>query len=107
MDTVRLIYAYGSTDPTDNVLSSSDYHGATNRGSKSVYLLDPESPVTSIPNDAVTYDLVMDNVSIDQWGDRLYPLCVLVVDDEFPCFSILYHTVPIRRTIANSFLHLQ
>ncbi|KAF6023519.1 moxd1 [Bugula neritina] len=57
--TTRLIYAFGDTDPTNNVLSSLNYHGATNRGVKSVYLLDTASkiPDESLPNDLQYFDL--------------------------------------------------
>ena len=61
--TTRLIFAYGSTDPADNVLQSSDYHGG-NRGAKSVYLLDPQSPTNSIPDDALHFDLLTNSVSV-------------------------------------------
>jgi len=63
--TTRLIYAFGDTDPTNNVLSSLNYHGATNRGVKSVYLLDTASkiPDESLPDDLQYFDLTVTNVS--------------------------------------------
>jgi len=31
-DTLRVIYAFGSTDPKGSDITDADYHGATNRG---------------------------------------------------------------------------
>jgi len=31
-DTIRLIYAHGSSDPEGDDITSSNYHGSTNRG---------------------------------------------------------------------------
>jgi len=60
-----VIYAFGDTDPTNNVLTSSNYHGATNRGVKSVYLLDAASkiPDESLPDDLQYFDLTVTDVS--------------------------------------------
>ena len=61
-DTVRLIYAYGLTDPSDNDFSPRDYHSPGRRGSKSVYLLDPEPAVHSLPEDTLIIDMTATDV---------------------------------------------
>ncbi|KAF6023515.1 moxd1 [Bugula neritina] len=72
--TTRLIYAFGDTDPTNNVLSSSNYHGATKRGVKSVYLLDTASkiPDESLPDDLQYFDLTVTNYHVPATDTTYY-----------------------------------
>ncbi|KAF6023516.1 hypothetical protein EB796_018164 [Bugula neritina] len=72
--TTRLIYAFGDTDPTNNVLSSLNYHGATNRGVKSVYLLDTASkiPDDSLPDDLQYFDLTVTNYHVPATDTTYY-----------------------------------
>ena len=61
-DTVRLIYAYGLSDPAGGALGYSDYHHS-GRGVRSVYLLEPARPVpTERADDLVTFDMLCPEV---------------------------------------------
>lgn len=62
MDTARLIYAYGMTDPLNNVLTPLDYHNKHARGTKSIHLFDSASPMVDVPEDALRYDLLNEEV---------------------------------------------
>lgn len=62
MGTTRLLWAYGSKDPVNNAIVWNDYHGASKRGAKSVYLFDPQPESENIPNDARNLDLLQDRV---------------------------------------------
>lgn len=64
MDTTKLIYAYGSEDPKDDTLTSSAYHGDQTRGTKSIYLFDPVPPASNVPEDALTFDITVNQVVI-------------------------------------------
>ena len=59
--TTRLIYAFGDTDPADSS-APTEYHGTRNRGSKSIYLLEPKDTAPPKPDDALIYDVLNDNV---------------------------------------------
>ncbi|CAG0900730.1 unnamed protein product [Darwinula stevensoni] len=59
-DTIHVIYAYGDSDPAGD---DPPYHGPVNRGSKSLYLLDP--PLGEIPADpSIKKWLVTSNMTI-------------------------------------------
>ena len=60
--TTRLIYAYGDKDPTDSS-APTEYHGSTNRGVKSVYLLMPPAKAPELPADAQTFEMKVSSVS--------------------------------------------
>ena len=53
-----MIYAI-SPDGSDDI----NYHGATSRGSKSLYLRRKVGTDTKIPDDAITMDITVNNVS--------------------------------------------
>ena len=53
-----MIYAI-SPDGSDDI----SYHGATSRGSKSLYLRRKVGTDTKIPDDAITMDITVNNVS--------------------------------------------
>ena len=58
-----MIWAFGSSDPTSETsLSSADYHG-NNRGTAARRLLDPPGPPAKLPDDAVSIELHLDQVS--------------------------------------------
>lgn len=63
-DTTRIIYAYGAADPTGNEFAASDKHASSNRGSKSMYLLENQQAVEAVPDDALTYDMLIDKVGV-------------------------------------------
>lgn len=69
--TTRLIYAYGSADPVDNVLQSSDYH-SSNRGAKSIYLLDPQTAANALPQDSLTHDFLTNDYEIPNQDTEYY-----------------------------------
>ena len=58
-DTQRVIYAI-SPDGSDDL----SYHTATNRGAKSLYLRRKVGTDTKVPDDAITMDITVDNVSV-------------------------------------------
>ncbi|XP_067938800.1 DBH-like monooxygenase protein 1 homolog [Watersipora subatra] len=63
--TTHLIYAYRTSDPENNLFSSRDYHEFTNRGTKSVYLLDSKTrSKPSLPDDIQTFDITARNFSV-------------------------------------------
>ena len=57
-DTIRVIFSF--TDP-ENV-TGLDYHGSSNRGSKSVLLLNYNGDSQSLPDDAISLDVVVSEV---------------------------------------------
>ena len=59
--TTRLIYAYGDSDPVDSS-APTEYHGSDNRGAKSVYLLETNTPAPSQPQGALIYEIVTNQV---------------------------------------------
>ncbi|CAG0897730.1 unnamed protein product [Darwinula stevensoni] len=67
-DTIKVIYAYGETDPDG---ADPYYHGIDNRGTKSLYLLDP--PLGEIPDDPsikewiVSREMVIPEVDTTYW----------------------------------------
>jgi len=69
--TTRLIFAYGSSDPANNALSSGDYHNS-NRGAKSIYLLDPKTSASALPDDALTWDLLTNSYEIPNTDTTYY-----------------------------------
>ena len=54
-----MIYAI-SPDSSDDL----SYHTATNRGAKSLYLRRKVGTDTKVPDDAITMDITVDNVSV-------------------------------------------
>ncbi|XP_067939715.1 DBH-like monooxygenase protein 2 homolog [Watersipora subatra] len=64
--TTRLLYAYQLWDPEDNKLTSADYHGATKKGSKNIYLLDSKTGkrVAPLPDDVQTFDITVKNYTV-------------------------------------------
>ena len=56
MDTIRLIYSYGSSDDLA-------YHGADQRGTASTFLLNPQGATPEMEDDVWYWDLLNDNVS--------------------------------------------
>ncbi|XP_064598301.1 DBH-like monooxygenase protein 1 homolog [Liolophura sinensis] len=53
-DTTRVIWAYKDTDLSES--SGSLYHGTHHRGSKSIFLLNPQSVRPEMPKDAITME---------------------------------------------------
>jgi len=60
--TMRLIYSYKDTDPTSE--NSLAYHGATQRGSKSIQLLSDNTQPQTLPSNAQYMDFLNANLSI-------------------------------------------
>jgi len=59
-DTMRLLYAYYSDDPTPrpgSKLGSLSYHGPTQRGFRSLYLMERVNLDTPVPQDLLSWDL--------------------------------------------------
>ena len=59
-DTTRVIYSFTDTDPED--ITGLDYHGNTNRGTKSVILLNYNEDGQSLPEDAFSIDILVSEV---------------------------------------------
>lgn len=61
-DTTRVIWAYKGTDLTES--GGSLYHGTLHRGSKSIFLLNPQSVPPEMPEDVVTIEFRNDDVNM-------------------------------------------
>ena len=59
-DTTRIIYSFTDTDPED--ITGLDYHGNTNRGTKSVVLLNYNDIAEDLPEDAISMDILISDV---------------------------------------------
>ena len=59
-DTIRVIFSFTDTDPED--VTGLDYHGSSNRGSKSVLLLNYNGDSQNLPEDAISLDVVVSEV---------------------------------------------
>ena len=59
-DTIRMIFSFTDTDPDD--ITGLDYHGSSNRGTKSVILLNYYGGGQSLPEDAISLDVVVSEV---------------------------------------------
>ncbi|XP_067947435.1 DBH-like monooxygenase protein 1 homolog [Watersipora subatra] len=95
--TTRLIYAYQTSDPKDNRFTSTDYHGYTNRGSKSVYLLESTtgSKPTSFPADAKTLDFRVNNYNVPAEDTTYY--CAFITP---PKLEEIHHIISIEPFIS-------
>ena len=56
-DTIRVIFSFTETDPED--ITGLDYHGSSNRGTKSVILLNYNEDSQSLPDDAFSLDILI------------------------------------------------
>ena len=56
-----MIYSFTDTDPED--ITGLDYHGSSNRGTRSVVLLYYNDIAESLPDDAISMDIVITEVS--------------------------------------------
>nr|XP_018667095.1 DBH-like monooxygenase protein 1 isoform X3 [Ciona intestinalis] len=56
-DTIKVIYAYGNTDPTGSDIVGSNYH-STNRGARSLIFLNNGGASTQTITNALTYDML-------------------------------------------------
>ena len=59
-DTIRVIFSFTDTDPDD--ITGLDYHGSFNRGTKSVIVLNYNGGSQSLPEDAISLDVVVSEV---------------------------------------------
>ena len=59
-DTIRVIFSFTETDPED--ITGLDYHGSSNRGTKSVILLNYNGGSQNLPEDAISLDVVVSEV---------------------------------------------
>ena len=64
-DTIRVIYSFTDTDPED--ITGLDYHGGSNRGTRSVILLYYNDVAESLPDDVVSMDIVITEVSLNRY----------------------------------------
>ena len=62
-DTIRVIYSFTDTDPED--ITGLDYHGSTNRGSKSVLLLSYNGDDQTLPEDSISMDFLISEVKFE------------------------------------------
>ena len=70
-DTIRVIFSFTDTDPED--ITGLDYHG-TNRGTKSVILLNYNDGGQTLPDDAFHMDFRVTEVSMEiQWWIQDFP----------------------------------
>lgn len=95
-DTQRLIYAWGNTDPDEDDIVITDYHGA-NRGVESLlFLPSPDSPSTDLPEGPtyLTHDFLNENFEIP--ADDTYYNCRLF---KMPELTEKHHIVKIEPII--------
>ena len=62
-DTIRVIYSFTDTDPED--ITGLDYHGSSNRGTKSVILLNYNEGGQTLPEDAFHMDFRVTEVCME------------------------------------------
>ena len=63
-DTIRVIYSFTDTDPED--ITGLDYHGSSNRGTKSVLLLSYNNVNQTLPEDSISMDFLISEVK-NEW----------------------------------------
>ncbi len=61
MDTLRVIWSYSTLDPLQTVGLA--YHGGSQRGSRSLQLLNNQATPPKKPDDAFSFDLFFDQVT--------------------------------------------
>ena len=64
MDTMRVIYSFTEDDPED--ITGLEYHGSTNRGTKSVVLINYNDGNQTLPEDSVSMDFLVTEVRISE-----------------------------------------
>ncbi|XP_078495693.1 DBH-like monooxygenase protein 1 [Ciona intestinalis] len=64
-DTIKVIYAYGNTDPTGSDIVVSNYH-STNRGSRSLIFLNNGGATTQTITNALNYDMLNTQFQLPQ-----------------------------------------
>ena len=62
MDTMRVIYSFTDDDPED--ITGLAYHGSSNRGTKSVVLLNYNDGNQTLPEDSISMDFLVTEVRI-------------------------------------------
>ena len=62
MDTIRVIYSFSEDDPED--ITELEYHGPTNRGTKSVALINYNDGNQTLPEDSISMDFIITDVRI-------------------------------------------
>ena len=60
-DTIRVIFSFTDTDPED--ITGLDYHGSSNRGTKSVILLTYNDDDQTLPDDAISWEILVSEVT--------------------------------------------
>ncbi|CAK8671829.1 DBH-like monooxygenase protein 1 isoform X2 [Clavelina lepadiformis] len=94
-DTTRVIFAYGYVDPTEEDLAPHDYHGPTNRGARSLYLLEEQPHMVYREGEIhYTFDLLNDHFHIPPI--RTYYNCRMF---RIPKFSSKQHVVKVEAII--------
>nr|CAB3263919.1 DBH-like monooxygenase protein 1 homolog [Phallusia mammillata] len=88
-DTTRVIFAYGNSDPQENDITRSNYHGSS-RGSKSVVFMDtPSNAAKQRPQNEQhqTFDLLNDNVTLS--STESYNCRLLKIPDSDSKFHVV------------------
>ncbi|CAG0897729.1 unnamed protein product [Darwinula stevensoni] len=83
-DTIKVIYAYGEADPDGE---DPYYHGIDNRGTKSLYLLDP--PLGEIPDDPLIKEWTVSNEMVIPEADTTYWCSI----QKTPIVEITHHII--------------
>ena len=60
-DTIRVIFSFTDTDPED--ITGLDYHGSSNRGTKSVLLLTYNPNDQTLPDDTISWEILVSEVT--------------------------------------------
>ena len=60
MDTMRVIYSFSEDDLED--ITGLEYHGSTNRGTKSVVLINFSDESQTLPEDSISMDFLVTEV---------------------------------------------
>ena len=68
---MRVIYSFTDVDPED--ITGLEYHGSTNRGTKSVVLINNNDGNQTLPDDTITMDFLITEVcvSVYQYSSNL------------------------------------
>ncbi|XP_071944655.1 DBH-like monooxygenase protein 1 [Antedon mediterranea] len=69
-DTVRVIWSYHSEDPFN--YTKATYHGPRHRGVRSIIFMDVIPPNDTLPEDASSFDFLIDNIIVPNDTDTTY-----------------------------------
>ena len=71
-DTMRVIYSFTDDDPED--ITGLDYHGSSNRGTKSVVLINYNDGNQTLPEDSISMDFLVTEVRIPRLFMQIIPV---------------------------------